>query len=49
MLAEMMTYRVLSPRTFDTVKAGIVSAAVVISPLMAVLGVSRLSALKHGR
>ena len=48
-LAETITYRVLSPRTFDPVKAGIVSAAAVFSPLMAVLGVRRLSALRHGR
>jgi hypothetical protein len=48
-LAETITYRVLSPSTFDPVKAGIVSAAAVLSPLMAVLGVRRLSALRHGR
>jgi hypothetical protein len=48
-LAETITYRVLSPRTFDPVKTGIVSAAVVLSPLMAVLGVRRLSALRHAR
>ena len=44
-LAETITYRVLSPRTFDAAKAPIVSAAIVLSPLMAVLGARRLSAL----
>lgn len=45
-LAETVTYRVLSPRTFDVAKAPIVSAAVVLSPLMAVLSAKRLSALR---
>ena len=43
-LGEPITYRALSPRTFDPVKAGIVSAAVILSPLMTILGVRRLSA-----
>src|SRR5215212_11760720 len=37
-LAETITYRVLSPRTFDPAKAPVVLSAVVLSPLMAVLG-----------
>ncbi len=48
-LAETITYRVLSPRTLDLAKAPIVSAAIVLSPLMAVLGARRLSALRSGR
>jgi hypothetical protein len=48
-LAETITYRVLCPRTFDAAKAPIVSAAVVLSPLMAVLGARRLFALREGR
>ena len=44
MLAETVTYRVLSPKTFDLEKAAIVSAAVVLSPLMAILGGKRLRA-----
>jgi carbon monoxide dehydrogenase subunit G len=48
-LAETITYRVLSPRTFDVAKAPIVSAAIVLSPLMAVLGARRLLALRDGR
>ena len=48
-MAETITYRILSTTTFDPVKAGIVSVAVVIPPLMADLGVRRLSALRHGR
>jgi hypothetical protein len=49
MLAETITYRVLSPKTFDPAKAAIVSAAVVLSPLMAILGGRRLRALRRGR
>ena len=45
-LAETITYRVLSPRTFDAAKALIVSAAIVLSPLMGFLGARRLGALK---
>ena len=47
-LAETITYRVLSPRTFDVAKAPIVSAAIVLSPLMAILGARRLLALRSG-
>ncbi len=48
-LAETITYRVLSPRTFDSTKAPIVSVAIVLSVLMPVLGASRLRALKRDR
>ena len=48
-LAETITYRVLSPKTFDAAKAPIVSAAVVLSPLMAILGARRLSDLRNDR
>jgi hypothetical protein len=48
-LAETITYRVLSPRTFDPTKAPIVSVAIVLSVLMTVLGASRLRALKRDR
>jgi hypothetical protein len=48
-LAETITYRVLSPRTFDLAKAPIVSAAIVLSPLMTILDVSRLRALRSDR
>jgi mannose-6-phosphate isomerase-like protein (cupin superfamily) len=48
-LAETITYRVLSPRTFDVTKAPIVSAAIVLSPLMTILGASRLRALRGAR
>jgi hypothetical protein len=44
-LAETITYRVLSPKTFDTAKAPIVLSAVILSPLMAVLGARRFGAL----
>jgi hypothetical protein len=48
-LAETITYRVLSPRTFDPAKVPIVSAAIVLSALMTILGASRLRALRSGR
>lgn len=48
-LAETITYRVLSPKTFDAAKAPIVSAAIVLSPLMAVLSARRLRALRSDR
>ena len=48
-LAETITYRVLSPRTFDPAKAPIVSAAIVLSALMTILGASRLRALMSDR
>ena len=49
MLAETITYKVLSPKTFDPAKAVIVSAAVVLSPLMTIFGGRRLRALRSGR
>jgi quercetin dioxygenase-like cupin family protein len=45
-LAETITYRVFSPRTFDPAKAPIVSSAVVLSSLMTILGARRLLALR---
>ena len=48
-LAETITYRILSPRTFDLAKAPIVSAAIVLSPLMTILGASRLRTLRSAR
>jgi hypothetical protein len=45
-LGEPITYGVLSPRTFDPAKAPIVSAAIVLSALMTVLGARRLRALR---
>ena len=48
-LAETITYRVLSPKTFAPAKAAIVSAAVVLSPLMTIFGGRRLRALRSGR
>src|SRR5829696_2001652 len=45
-LAETITYRVLSPKTFDAAKAPVVLSAVVLSPLMAVLGARRFGALQ---
>jgi hypothetical protein len=48
-LGEPITYRVLSPRTFDAAKAPIVSAAIALSALMSVLGVRRLRALRSDR
>ena len=45
-LAETITYRVLSPKTFDAVKAPIVLSAVVLSPLMTITGARRLGALQ---
>lgn len=46
-LGEPIVYRVLSPATFDPAKAGTLSAAIILSPLMAVLGARRLSALNR--
>jgi hypothetical protein len=48
-LAETITYRVLSPRTFDPAKVPIVSSAIVLSVLMTILGASRLGALRSAR
>jgi hypothetical protein len=47
MLAETITYRVFSPKTFDPAKAAIVSAAVVLSPLMAIIGERRLPSTRR--
>lgn len=48
-LGEPIVYRVLSPKTFDPAKAGTLSAAIILSPLMAVLGARRLLTLRRGR
>jgi hypothetical protein len=48
-LAETITYRVLSPRTFDSAKVPIVSAAIILSALMTVLGASRLRTVTSDR
>jgi hypothetical protein len=48
-LGEPITYRVLSPRTFDPAKAPIVSAAIALSALMTILGARRLRALSRDR
>jgi len=48
-LAETITYRVLSPRTFDPAKVPIVSAGIVLSALMTILGGRRLRALRSDR
>ena len=48
-LAEKITYRVLSTKTFDPVKAAIVSAGIILSLLMTILGARRLLAVKRGR
>ncbi len=47
-LGEPITYGVLSPRTFDPAKAPIVSAAIILSALMTILGTSRLRTLSSG-
>jgi hypothetical protein len=49
MLAETVTYRVLSPKTLDPARAAIVSATVILSPLMAIIGGRRTHALRRGR
>ncbi len=49
MLAETITYRVLSPKTLDPAKVAIVSAAAVLSPLMTIFGGRRLRDLRSGR
>ena len=46
-LGEKITYRVLSPRSFDPVKAAIVSAGISLSSLMTVLGARRLFVLRR--
>ena len=48
-LGEPITHRTLSPTTFDPAKTPIVSAAVVLSPLMATLGARRLFILRSER
>jgi hypothetical protein len=45
-LGEPISYQALSPTTFDPVKSGIVSAAIVLSSLMTVLGMRQLLALR---
>ncbi len=45
-LGEKITYRVLSTRTFDPLKAVIVSAGIILSTLMTVLGARRLLFLR---
>jgi len=49
MVAETITYRVLSSKTFDPAKVALVSATIVLSPLIAILGGRRLRALRDGR
>ena len=46
-LDEKITYRVLSPRSFDPSKAAIVSAGIFLSSLMTVLGARRLFVLRR--
>ena len=48
-LGEKITYRVLSARTFDPAKAAIVSAGIILSSLMTVLGARRLLVLRGRR
>ncbi len=48
-LVETITYRVLSPKTFDHPKAAIVLAAIFLAPLMAILSWRRLRVLRSGR
>jgi hypothetical protein len=48
-LGEPITYKALSPRTFDPAKAPIVSAGIALSALMSVLGAKRLRALRRDR
>ena len=48
MLAETITYRVLSPRAFDPPKAAIGLAAIILAPSMIVLSWKRLRALRSG-
>ena len=49
MLAETITYRVLSPKTFDSPKAAIVLSAIVLAPLMTILSWRRLRAVRSGQ
>ncbi len=48
-LGEKITYRVLSPRTFDPAKAAIMSAGIVLSVLMTGFGMRRLLVLRGRR
>ena len=45
-LGEKITYRVLSPKTFEPTRAAIVSAGIVLSSLMTVFGARRLLVLR---
>ena len=49
MLAETITYRVLSPKSFDPAKAPVGLAAIVLAPLMTILGWRRLRTVRSGR
>jgi hypothetical protein len=49
MLAETITYRVLSPSTFDPPKAAIGLAAIFLAPSMTLLSWRRLRALRSAR
>ena len=48
-LGEKLTYRVLSPKTFDPTKAAIVLTGITLSALMTVLGARRLLVLRGRR
>ena len=48
-LGEKITYRVLSPKTFDPTKAVIVSVGIILSSLITVLGAKRLHVLRGRR
>jgi hypothetical protein len=47
-LGETITYRILSPSTFDPPKAAIVLANSVLGPLMSILGWRRMRAVRSG-
>ncbi len=49
MLAETITYRVLSPKAFDPPKAAIGLAAIILAPLMTILSWRRLQAVRSSR
>lgn len=49
MLGEPVTYRVLSPRTFDPAGAALVSALIALPSLTAVLGARRLQSMRSTR
>ncbi len=49
MLAETITYTVLSPRTFDPPKAVIGLAGIILAPSMTILSWRRLRALRSAR